>query len=220
MHDPVRLRLPCHLDEAWLGWQVVIMIIKCKTFFPPTLPLLNTYTILIPRNNDLPITTGTRLILTDPRFNVELDKETSTFILRIRDIQETDGATYQCQVRCLWWSLPWGGEGGSEVYVCSTHWVLKNLNLLTLSHFRFWLPSPTKLRLMFLWLFDVHPLYPTTPQGGDSDGGGGDDGGGDDGDHNLLRSVVALEGRRVELRCYASGYPPPGELFPQDQDPS
>ena len=76
------------------------------------------------RNNDLPITTGTRLILTDPRlpfdknnlvshqiiisiinlcasrFNVELvqDKETSTFILRIRDIQETDGATYQCQV--------------------------------------------------------------------------------------------------------------------------
>ena len=77
------------------------MIIKCKTCFPPTLPLLNTYTILIPRNNDLPITTGTRLILTDPRFNVELDKETSTFILRIRDIQETDGATYQCQVRCL-----------------------------------------------------------------------------------------------------------------------
>ena len=75
------------------------------------------------RNNDLPITTGTRLILTDPRlpfdkktilimfislcasrFNVELDKETSTFILRIRDIQETDGATYQCQV--LFFDLP------------------------------------------------------------------------------------------------------------------
>ena len=84
-------------------------------------------------------------------------------------------------------------------------------------------------------MFDVHPLYPTTLQGGDSDGGGGDgggsdDGGGDDGgsdggggdggDHILLRSVVALEGRRVELRCYASGYPPPGELFRQDQDPS
>ena len=28
----------------------------------------------------------------------------------------------------------------------------------------------------------------------------------------ILRSVVALEGRRVELRCYASGYPPPGEI--------
>ena len=37
------------------------------------------------------------------RFNVELDKETSTFILRIRDIQETDGATYQCQVLFLDW---------------------------------------------------------------------------------------------------------------------
>ena len=36
------------------------------------------------------------------RFNVELDKETSTFILRIRDIQETDGATYQCQVQLQW----------------------------------------------------------------------------------------------------------------------
>merc|ERR1719330_1511994 len=52
----------------------------------------------VDRNNDLPITTGTRLILTDPRFNVELDKETSTFILRIRDIQESDGSVYQCQV--------------------------------------------------------------------------------------------------------------------------
>ena len=35
---------------------------------------------------------------------MELDKETSTFILRIRDIQETDGATYQCQV--LFFNLP------------------------------------------------------------------------------------------------------------------
>ena len=97
------------------------MIIKCKTCFPPTLPLLNTYTILIPRNNDLPITTGTRLILTDPRFNVELDKETSTFILRIRDIQETDGATYQCQVRCLWWSLYHEEEKEEVRCMCVVH---------------------------------------------------------------------------------------------------
>mgnify|MGYP001237461619 FL=1 len=41
---------------------------------------------------------GTTLILTDPRFNVDLDKSTSTYTLRIEDIQETDGATYQCQV--------------------------------------------------------------------------------------------------------------------------
>ena len=36
---------------------------------------------------------------------MELDKETSTFILRIRDIQETDGATYQCQV-LFFFNLP------------------------------------------------------------------------------------------------------------------
>ena len=49
-------------------------------------------------NNDLPITSGTTLILTNERFNIDLDKATSTYILRIRDIQETDGAIYQCQV--------------------------------------------------------------------------------------------------------------------------
>ena len=52
----------------------------------------------IDRNNDLPITTGTTLILTDPRFHVDFDKDTSTYTLRINDIQETDGSTYQCQV--------------------------------------------------------------------------------------------------------------------------
>ena len=50
-------------------------------------------------NNDLPITSGTTLILTNERFNIDLDKVSSTYILRIRDIQETDGAIYQCQVR-------------------------------------------------------------------------------------------------------------------------
>ena len=49
-------------------------------------------------NNDLPITSGTTLILTNERFNIDLDKATSTYKLRIRDIQETDGAIYQCQV--------------------------------------------------------------------------------------------------------------------------
>ena len=57
-----------------------------------------------------------------------------------------------------------------------------------------------------------------TPQGGDDhagqccDGEGDeDDGDGDEvDDGDYFRSVVALEGRRVELRCYASGYPPPG----------
>jgi len=30
---------------------------------------------------------------------------------------------------------------------------------------------------------------------------------------NSTRSVVATEGQRVELKCYASGYPPPGMTF-------
>jgi len=41
---------------------------------------------------------GNTLVLKDPRFNIDLDKETSTYTLRISDIQETDGAEYQCQV--------------------------------------------------------------------------------------------------------------------------
>ena len=30
------------------------------------------------RNNDMPITTGTTLILKDPRFDIDFDKQTST----------------------------------------------------------------------------------------------------------------------------------------------
>ena len=52
----------------------------------------------VDRNNDLSITHGTSLILNDPRFNIDLDKRDSTYTLRIEEIQETDGAIYQCQV--------------------------------------------------------------------------------------------------------------------------
>ena len=41
---------------------------------------------------------GTTLILNDPRFNIDLNKKDSTYTLKIEDIQETDGAIYQCQV--------------------------------------------------------------------------------------------------------------------------
>ena len=41
---------------------------------------------------------GTSQILNDPRFNINLDKRDSTYTLRIEEIQETDGAIYQCQV--------------------------------------------------------------------------------------------------------------------------
>lgn len=41
----------------------------------------------VDRNNDLTINTGTTLILTDPRFHVDFDKSTSTYTLKIEDIQ-------------------------------------------------------------------------------------------------------------------------------------
>jgi len=52
----------------------------------------------VDRNNDLPITSGTTMILKDPRFSIDFNKNTHTYTLGIRDIQETDGSRYQCQV--------------------------------------------------------------------------------------------------------------------------
>jgi len=121
---------------------------KCTIQYASDYPVIWMKLDSVDRNNDLPITTGTTLILTDPRFNVELDTDTSTYILRIRDIQETDGAVYQCQV------------------------------LIALTD---------KVKA------DVPLIVRRPPIISD----------------NSTRSVVALEGRRVELRCYASGYPLP-----------
>merc|ERR1719384_1124094 len=107
-------------------------------------------------NNDLPITSGTTLILTNERFNIDLDKETSTYTLRIRDIQETDGAIYQCQV------------------------------LISLTD------KETA---------DVPLIVRRPPIISD----------------NSSRSVVVTEGQRVELHCYASGYPLP-QIYWRRQD--
>merc|ERR1711994_463335 len=110
-------------------------------------------------NNDLPITSGTTLILTNERFNIDLDKATSTYRLRIRDIQETDGAIYQCQV----------------------------------------LISLTDKETAEVPLIVRRPPIISD---------------------NSTRSVVVVEGQDVELKCFASGYPPP-EIYwrRQDNDP-
>jgi len=71
---------------------------KCTIQYASDYPVIWMKLDSVDRNNDLPITTGTTLILTDPRFSVDFDKETSTYTLKINDIQETDGAIYQCQV--------------------------------------------------------------------------------------------------------------------------
>jgi len=71
---------------------------KCTIQYASDYPVIWMKLDNLNRGNDLPITTGTTLILKDPRFNVDFDKQTSTYTLRINDVQETDGATYQCQV--------------------------------------------------------------------------------------------------------------------------
>jgi len=71
---------------------------KCTIQYASDYPVIWMKLDSVDRNNDLTVTVGNTLILKDPRFNIDLDKETSTYTLRISDIQETDGAEYQCQV--------------------------------------------------------------------------------------------------------------------------
>ncbi|XP_018563145.1 lachesin [Anoplophora glabripennis] len=49
-------------------------------------------------SNSLPISTGSSLILHDSRFSLRYDATSSTYLLQIKDIQETDAGYYQCQI--------------------------------------------------------------------------------------------------------------------------
>merc|ERR1719251_287865 len=71
---------------------------KCTIQYASDFPVIWMKLDEVDRNNDLTVTVGTTLILKDPRFHVDLDKTTSTYTLRISDVQETDGARYECQV--------------------------------------------------------------------------------------------------------------------------
>jgi len=108
------------------------------------------------RNNDLTVSTGTTMILPDPRFRITLDKGTSTYTLHIDDIQETDGAIYQCQV-----VIALDDRETAEVPL-----IVRRPPIIS---------------------------------------------------DNSSRSVVVTEGQRVELHCYASGYPLP-EIYWRRQD--
>ncbi|XP_030757526.1 lachesin [Sitophilus oryzae] len=48
--------------------------------------------------NSLPISSGSGLILHDSRFSLRYDPTSSTYVLQIKDIQETDAGTYSCQI--------------------------------------------------------------------------------------------------------------------------
>lgn len=71
---------------------------KCTIQYASDYPVIWMKVDDVDRNNDLTVTVGTTLILKDPRFHIDLDRTTSTYTLRISDVQETDGAKYQCQV--------------------------------------------------------------------------------------------------------------------------
>ncbi|ENN78882.1 hypothetical protein YQE_04671, partial [Dendroctonus ponderosae] len=48
--------------------------------------------------SSLPISTGSSLILHDSRFSLRYDPASSTYVLQIKDMQETDAGTYACQI--------------------------------------------------------------------------------------------------------------------------
>lgn len=51
---------------------------------------------------------GTTIILNDPRFMVDYEKDTSTYTLKIEEVQETDGAIYQVLLfRAFYLSCYW-----------------------------------------------------------------------------------------------------------------
>ncbi|XP_024936712.1 lachesin isoform X2 [Cephus cinctus] len=49
-------------------------------------------------SDQLPLSSGTSLIVRDSRFALRYDTASSTYTLQIKDIQETDAGVYQCQV--------------------------------------------------------------------------------------------------------------------------
>ncbi|XP_014233569.1 lachesin-like [Trichogramma pretiosum] len=50
------------------------------------------------REDQLPISTNTALIIRDSRFALRSDSSSSTYTLQIKDIQETDAGFYSCQI--------------------------------------------------------------------------------------------------------------------------
>lgn len=50
------------------------------------------------RSDPVFLSTGSSLVIRDSRFALRYDPSSSTYTLQIKDIQETDAGTYQCQV--------------------------------------------------------------------------------------------------------------------------
>lgn len=70
----------------------------CSVQYAPEYPVLWMKVDRNRQSDPLPISTGSSLIIRDSRFTMRHDTASSTYVLLIKDIQETDAGYYQCQV--------------------------------------------------------------------------------------------------------------------------
>lgn len=71
---------------------------QCSVQYAQEYPVLWTKVNKDNENDPLPLSHGSSLIIRDTRFTLRYDESSSTFILQVKDIQETDAGFYQCKV--------------------------------------------------------------------------------------------------------------------------
>ncbi|XP_033325201.2 septate junction protein lachesin isoform X2 [Megalopta genalis] len=71
---------------------------RCSVQYAQDYPVIWTKINKDMANEQLPLSHSSSLIIRDTRFALRYDEATSTFILQVKDIQETDAGFYQCKV--------------------------------------------------------------------------------------------------------------------------
>lgn len=70
----------------------------CSVQYAEDYPVLWTKVDKDNENNQLPVSHGSSLIVKDTRFALKYNEASSTFVLQVKDIQETDAGFYQCKI--------------------------------------------------------------------------------------------------------------------------
>ncbi|XP_076754737.1 septate junction protein lachesin isoform X2 [Xylocopa sonorina] len=71
---------------------------RCSVQYAPDFPVIWTKINKDTVNEQLPLSHGSSLIIRDSRFSLRYEVAQSTFVLQIKDIQETDAGFYQCKI--------------------------------------------------------------------------------------------------------------------------
>ncbi|XP_031827641.1 septate junction protein lachesin [Nomia melanderi] len=71
---------------------------RCSVQYAQEFPVIWTKINKDIANEQMPLSHGSSLIIRDTRFALRYDEATSTFVLQVKDIQETDAGFYQCKV--------------------------------------------------------------------------------------------------------------------------